>query len=349
MPVVTAHVTDRMSRPVDPFAGRVRRHWSVQPEGVIPDVPPPVPPKPAQVHIVQSLLESGPDVVYDVDLLDALNEEYRDKPLVARPRKLDPDSRAQQAGGRLDLLHQRLDFTGRRTLEIGCGDGYETWMLHHRCGALAHGVDIERRNTWADLTGDGVSFHLADIATDSPFPDDYFDRVISFSVWEHMARPIEALRDLYRILAPGGVANIMAALHAGTIGSHLHRHIYFPWPHLLFSDETIGAWAVSRGKGPMRCSWVNTLTWSHYRLAIAEIGFEVRALRMLQRPFDEEFYHRFSDRLGRYTREDLQNDGFVVVLAKPTSRGKPRYGTDDRKIVANLHPQYRCTRISVRY
>lgn len=38
---------------------------------------------------------------------------------------------------------------------------------------------------------------------------------------------------------------------------------------------------------------------------------------MLQRPFDEEFCQRFGERLGLYSREDLHNDGFVVVLAKP--------------------------------
>lgn len=310
-------VTTLTRQSADPFARKLPRTWSVEPAGTAPTRPPPDPPAPARVEVVESLLQPSTPVAFNVALLQSLNEEYRGKPLVEKPRKLDPLSRAEQANARLELLHQRLDFTGRRTLEIGCGDGYETWMLHHRYGALAHGVDIERRNTWEQLSGEGVSFHLADIATDSPFPDAYFERVISFSVWEHMARPIEALRDLYRILAPGGIAHVLAALHAGTIGSHLHRHIFFPWPHLLFSDEVIGDWSRSRGKEPLRCSWVNTLTWSHYRLAIAELGFEVRALRMLRRPFDEEFYDRFSGRLGRYTREDLQNDGFVVVLAKP--------------------------------
>jgi len=314
-------------RPVakpDPFTIRLPATWAVSPLGIVPESGLQKAPQAATIEVTEMLFGGrGPTPVFDVALLDALNEEYRDRPIVPNPRKFDAASRAQQASNRLNTLHRRLDFTGRRVLEIGCGDGYETWTLANHYGAEAHGVDVERRNTWADFEGSNAHYHLADIGSDSPFPDNFFDRAITFSVWEHMLHPIEALHDLYRILAPGGIAHIQAALHRGMIGSHLYRDIFFPWPHLLFDDHVVEQWYVSKGLPPKRNAWVNNLTWAHYRQEIVDLGFEVKAFQILTRPFDEEFYQRFQEPLARFGRFDLAADGFVVVVQKPMAAITP--------------------------
>jgi len=72
-----------------------------------------------------------------------------------------------------------------------------------------------------------------------------------------------------------------------------------------------------RGEPERGASWVNKVTWAQYERFFELIGFRVRAARFRERPFDEEFYHRFEDALGRYPKSDLMKDSFTVVLEKP--------------------------------
>ena len=110
---------------------------------------------------------------------------------------------------------------------------------------------------------------------------------------------------------------ISANLYRSQVGSHLYRDLYFPWPHLLFTDDVIKDFYRRRGMTERGSSWVNKLTWDHYERSFETIGFNVKMLRFSEREVDEEFYKRFEDVLGRYPRFDLTKDFFNVVLEKP--------------------------------
>jgi hypothetical protein len=101
------------------------------------------------------------------------------------------------------------------------------------------------------------------------------------------------------------------------MASHRYREIYFPWPHHLFSDDVIAEWDAKNGRGPEGSAWVNKLTWNHYERYIHDIGFRLRALSFTKADWDEEFYQRFEDVLGRVPRWDLERDFFTAVLEKP--------------------------------
>jgi hypothetical protein len=128
------------------------------------------------------------------------------------------------------------------------------------------------------------------------------------------------LERTYRVLKPGGLAYIKANLYAGPKASHRYRDIYFPWPHLLFSDDVIRDWDVKHGREPRGSSWVNRLSWEQYERCIVDIGFELREVKFDIATWDEGFYRRFEDMLGRYRRIDLSRDFFTVVLEKPGVR-----------------------------
>lgn len=253
----------------------------------------------------------------DIDLFEALNEEYASKPLVPVPPGRDAASRSDRARDRLLKLHQSIDLQGKRVLEFGCGSGYEVWYLAHHFDADATGVDIVERRAWSVLSDERTHYVMTDLARDQVLPADSFDRIISFSVMEHVRHPYQALTELYRVLRPGGLAYISANLHRGPRASHMYRDVYFPWPHLLFQDDVFREFFQRRGREANGASWVNRLTWAEYDRAMARVGFRMESLDFSESPFDEEFYQRFEGILGRYPRWDLTRDFFHVVLRKP--------------------------------
>jgi ubiquinone/menaquinone biosynthesis C-methylase UbiE len=271
--------------------------------------------------IVRTRHESnGPDPAFDIELFEQLNAEYADRPLVAQPLQYDEDAMAGRARERLASVHKAIGLQGKRVLEFGCGGGFEVWLLAHHFGADAWGVDIAERAAWKTLADDRTHLVLADLAVDQPFPEGHFDRVFSFYVFEHVSHPHAALAEIYRVLKPGGVAWIAANLHRGPLASHRYKQVYFPFPHLLFTDEVFREFYRRQGLPEMEAAWVNRLTWAEYEDYFARIGFRVRRATFRETPLDEGFYARFESVLGRYPRTDLQRDFFQVVLEKPARR-----------------------------
>lgn len=85
---------------------------------------------------------------------------------------------------------------GGRVLDVGSADGPSAAWFRERAAATA-ALDIDPRG----LTGDGV----CGSATALPFADGSFDAVAAFDVVEHCDPESAALRELHRVLRPGGV------------------------------------------------------------------------------------------------------------------------------------------------
>ena len=229
----------------------------------------------------------------DIDLFEALNEEYASKPIAPDPPGRDAASRSMRARNRLVKVHKSIDLHGQRVLEFGCGSGYEVWYLAHQFDADVTGVDIVERAAWSALGDERTRYVMTDLGTDQVLPADSFDRIISFSVMEHVRHPYQALSELYRVLRPGGLAYISANLHRGPKASHMYHDVYFPWPHLLFQDDVFREFFERRGRDVDGASWVNRLTWAEYDQAMTRIGFRMESLDFSESAFDEEFYQRF--------------------------------------------------------
>jgi ubiquinone/menaquinone biosynthesis C-methylase UbiE len=52
---------------------------------------------------------------------------------------------------------------------------------------------------------------------------------------EHFSEPEHALREMARVVKPGGAIWIFFTPHFSPLGSHLYDYIYTPWCHLLFT------------------------------------------------------------------------------------------------------------------
>jgi SAM-dependent methyltransferase len=109
------------------------------------------------------------------------------------------------------LVHEGTIFAdGARVLEAGCGVGAQTVNLARRSpGAMLTCVDISEpsletaRTRIAETGIQNVTFRHADLLH-LPFDDSSFDEVFVCLVLEHCGDPTAALKELRRVLCPGG-------------------------------------------------------------------------------------------------------------------------------------------------
>ena len=111
--------------------------------------------------------------------------------LLSRPREL-----ARHARRVARFLRPR---PGDRLLEVGCGRGWLTRSVQERCPAT-WGVDV---NPSSIAHGVAPNLLVMD-ATALDFEDAQFDHVFSFHTIEHVPDVVGALREMHRVVAPGG-------------------------------------------------------------------------------------------------------------------------------------------------
>ncbi|MGB9911609.1 MAG: class I SAM-dependent methyltransferase [Microgenomates group bacterium] len=93
---------------------------------------------------------------------------------------------------------------GEKILDAGCGTGY---LLNFVCPPLVEGMGVDISSfaiKKAKKLFPKLKFFQADI-TNLPFKDNFFDKVFSINVFEHLKNPQKALKEIKRILKPEGI------------------------------------------------------------------------------------------------------------------------------------------------
>lgn len=118
-----------------------------------------------------------------------------------------------------------IDFSGcARVLEVGCGVGAELQILRRRF-PQAHltGLDFSksqlakaRELLSAELALGAVELHEGS-AYELPYADGSFDGVCLIWVLEHLAEPVRALREAWRVLRPGGVLSVTEVFNSALL------------------------------------------------------------------------------------------------------------------------------------
>jgi ubiquinone/menaquinone biosynthesis C-methylase UbiE len=109
----------------------------------------------------------------------------------------------------LAVLLDRLDRPPEgRLLDVGCGTGaLEKRLAHERPGWRLTGVDLsgEMLSRARRKLRDHPNARFRQASAEAlPFPDDHFDRVVSASALHYFEDPATALREMHRVVRPGG-------------------------------------------------------------------------------------------------------------------------------------------------
>jgi SAM-dependent methyltransferase len=119
-------------------------------------------------------------------------------------------------------LYEAAEFKkhqGDKVLEVGCGTGADL-LQFAKHGALATGVDLTTNHVELarNRVGKLAVVHQAD-ARHLPFEDESFDYVYSHGVLHHCDEPGQVVREIFRVLRPGGRFNV---------------HVYALWSYITF-------------------------------------------------------------------------------------------------------------------
>jgi ubiquinone/menaquinone biosynthesis C-methylase UbiE len=133
-------------------------------------------------------------------------------------------------------------FAGKRLLEVGCGMGTDL-LQFARGGAICTGVDLTPRSIEIsrrhfEVYGLPGNFLLTD-GERLPFPDESFDVVYSNGVLHHTPDTAGAVREVHRVLKPGGIAKVML----------YYRHSLNYWGEMILHRGLLRG-ELLRGRSP---------------------------------------------------------------------------------------------------
>jgi ubiquinone/menaquinone biosynthesis C-methylase UbiE len=120
-------------------------------------------------------------------------------------------------------------YPGKRLLEVGFGTGTDL-LQFARGGAIVTGIDLTPRSIEIarrrlEVYGLAGEFAIGD-GENLSFPDASFDVVYSFGVLHHTLDTDRAVREIHRVLKPGGIAIVMLYHRASLcyLGSIILKH-----------------------------------------------------------------------------------------------------------------------------
>ncbi len=151
-----------------------------------------------------------------------------------------------------DYLLKNHSLLKGRILDVGCGDGIIDLGIFLRVqpeelvgidpfgGFLRLPEVIAENHLPADvLDDDRLKFRSKD-GNSIPYPDDYFDVVVSWGSLEHIAGGFEqTLWEIRRVLKRDGLLFVHPGLYYGAVGNHLGEFFDDPFIHLKLSEPEL--------------------------------------------------------------------------------------------------------------
>lgn len=105
-----------------------------------------------------------------------------------------------------EILNRMEHIQASRILDLGCGNGNVIALLREQRPASYYGLDISQsmiREAKKRL-GDQVTLDVGD-AEELPYENQSFDLIICNASFHHYPNPQKALKEMKRVLQPGGI------------------------------------------------------------------------------------------------------------------------------------------------
>ena len=167
----------------------------------------------------------------------------------------------------LPAFAELVPWAGMRTLDVGCGEGrIGRWLADS--GHRVAGIDSSP--TLADRAREAGGYEevLCGDAAALPWPADQFDLAVAFMSLHDMPHPAAAIKELARVLEPGGVLCIAIVHPVNRPSEHLED--YFGEPR--FTE------VITRNGLEMTFDGVDRPLESYTR-ALSDYGFVIDDLR----------------------------------------------------------------------
>lgn len=211
---------------------------------------------------------------------------------------------------RVETVFEWIQPTDSMTiLDLPCGRGFYLKMLRHATRSRLVGADLDPfvlRLARANVAGlPGISLHHAS-AYALPYADATFDAVILSELLEHLDDDVAALREVKRVLRPGGVAVITVP----------NADYPFLWDPLNWLLERVSGRHISRG--PFAGIWANHVRLyrlPHLRDVVRESGLAIEAERSFTH-HTVPFAHNLVYGLGK----PLLESGWLGSLGRAADR-----------------------------
>jgi len=220
----------------------------------------------------------------------------------------------EEAAGEVIRLFAGADISleGKRVADVGCGDGIiDLGVARAAHPAQLTGFDLNRTDTDHLLRtahSAGVSGPLPECLEFRtceeerlPAEDDSFDFMFSWSAFEHIAKPIEVIREMRRILRPEGVLMIQVwPFLASQHGDHLWPWFPNGFAHQLHGQEYIDRYIRENSVGDAEMAGhfapghLNGVGLDDLQRALLAGGFRVARVELITHSIDipEQLSHQ---------------------------------------------------------
>lgn len=159
-------------------------------------------------------------------------------------------------------LHARLKVMGNlspgRILDVGCQKGEFLYFMRQR-GWEPVGVEFSSKppNVY------NLPIHYTELK-DAPLSAGSFDVITLWAVLEHIHEPVQVLREVSRLLKPGGRAFVLVP-NFNSIPAQFMRHDDVPRHLIMFTPRTLGRAAGLAGMDIRRVAFGDDIFSGHTR------------------------------------------------------------------------------------